>query len=405
MTSTIARLSALYITQGIAPGFALAALPVLLRNHGLSLQAVGLAGLLSWPWTLKFIWGPIVDRHYSARFGRRRSWIVPLQTSLAVGLLLVGLNPIESGVTAVLVAVGVMNLLASILDVVTDGFAAETLQPEERALGNTAQIGGFYLGMILGGGAFLAIEPALGWRAAFSILAVFVLMGALVGMTLREVATSPLDSQERAGWGRFFRRPGALRLLALIALLDFGENFGTAMLNPFLADSGMAQGQIGWISGTLGSMAAIAGAVLGGLLVRGGSRRPQQLALLSAVQAAAMGTYVFLAATGMVTSVSAAAAICLQFFLANTFNVALYAWIMDWTDPRQAATDFSILACAHNTTFMIAAPLAGISAQRFGHAWHFALSVVVAFVGVLAAKAVLRTMPVGAQPGSASEAR
>jgi MFS family permease len=365
---------------------------VLLRNRGFSLQSIGLAGLLSWPWTLKFVWGPIVDRYYVTRFGRRRSWIVPLQTTLALGLLVIGLSSLGSHLTAVIVMIGVMNLLASILDVATDGYATEVLLPEERGIGNTAQIGGFYLGTILGGGIFLTIEPTIGWRAAFALLAAFVLIGAAIGVMIRESSVSLPDPQKKPGWLRFLRRPGSIHLLALIMLLDFGDNFGTAMLNPFLVDSGLPQDQIGWISGTLGSAVAVTGAIIGGVLVRYGDRH-KQLLLYATLQALSLVAFIFLARSGVVTRVSAGVVVSIQDLLENIFNVVLYSAIMDWTDPFQAATDFSILACAHNATFVIAAPLAGFSAQHLGHTAHFALGVVLSLGGVIAAKYVLTAMP------------
>ncbi|HKG33672.1 MAG TPA: hypothetical protein VKB22_08065, partial [Gemmatimonadales bacterium] len=95
----------------------------------------------------------------------------------------------------------------------------------------------------------------------------------------------------------------------------------------------------------------------------------------------------------VVTRVSAGVVVSIQDLLQNIFNVALYAAIMDWTDPFQTATDFSILACAHNATFVIAAPLAGFSAQHLGHTSHFALGVVLSLGGVIAAKYVLTAMP------------
>lgn len=41
--------------------------------------------MAAYPYSIKLLWSPIVDSFYSASFGRRKSWLVPLQlTSAAV---------------------------------------------------------------------------------------------------------------------------------------------------------------------------------------------------------------------------------------------------------------------------------------------------------------------------------
>ncbi|KAL7464023.1 hypothetical protein ACHAXS_004365 [Conticribra weissflogii] len=51
-------------------------------------NAQAIFALCSWPFSLKLLWAPIVDACFSRRFGRRKSWLVPVQ--LVAGLLMVG---------------------------------------------------------------------------------------------------------------------------------------------------------------------------------------------------------------------------------------------------------------------------------------------------------------------------
>src|SRR5215216_6637526 len=80
--SKLALLSALYFVEGMPWGFQSKALPVYLRSSGVSLTLIGLLNLLSLPWMTKVLWAPLVDRYGWRRFGRRKSWIVPLQVGL-----------------------------------------------------------------------------------------------------------------------------------------------------------------------------------------------------------------------------------------------------------------------------------------------------------------------------------
>src|SRR5689334_5689906 len=80
----IALLFALYFAEGLPFGFQSTALPAYLREAGVSLVGIGFVGALSLPWLLKPLWAPLVDRYGSIRFGRRKTWILPMQAGLAI---------------------------------------------------------------------------------------------------------------------------------------------------------------------------------------------------------------------------------------------------------------------------------------------------------------------------------
>jgi len=48
--------------------------------------------LVTWPFSLKLLWAPIVDTFYSKRFGRRKSWLVPAQYVIGLFMLFLGAN-------------------------------------------------------------------------------------------------------------------------------------------------------------------------------------------------------------------------------------------------------------------------------------------------------------------------
>jgi MFS family permease len=140
--SRLGLLASLYVSQGLPFGFFTQALPVLLRKHGLSLAEIGLSSLLAVPWALKFVWAPLVDRYSVRRFGRRRSWIVPMQVMTIAVLLLTALHPPTTSFRWVLAAVLVVNLLSATQDIATDGLAVDMLEPHERGLANGIQVAG-----------------------------------------------------------------------------------------------------------------------------------------------------------------------------------------------------------------------------------------------------------------------
>jgi len=79
----------LYFLQGVPMGLASGAVPFLLKSH-VSYAQMGVFSLASYPYSLKLLWSPIVDAVWSPRLGRRKSWILPIQTLSGMGMLWLG---------------------------------------------------------------------------------------------------------------------------------------------------------------------------------------------------------------------------------------------------------------------------------------------------------------------------
>lgn len=79
----------LYFLQGIPMGLAAGSVPFLLKSH-LSYGQIGVFTLASYPYSLKLLWSPIVDAVWSPVVGRRKSWILPIQTFSGLGMIYLG---------------------------------------------------------------------------------------------------------------------------------------------------------------------------------------------------------------------------------------------------------------------------------------------------------------------------
>ncbi len=75
------------VMQGVPMGFAFGSLPYLLQEARASYGAIAWFSVASYPFSMKLIWAPVIDAVYSARFGRRKSWIVPMQLLIGLTLL------------------------------------------------------------------------------------------------------------------------------------------------------------------------------------------------------------------------------------------------------------------------------------------------------------------------------
>ncbi|KAJ1903097.1 hypothetical protein LPJ81_003246, partial [Coemansia sp. IMI 209127] len=159
----IVILIALYWLQGIPLGLAHGSIPFLLKEK-LSFAQVGLFSLAGYPYSLKLFWSPFVDSLYDRKFGRRKSWIVPIQ--LVLGLLfwwmgshIDGLvrNP-ANNIHEIMYLFLAIVFLGATQDIAVDGWALTLLSKENLSYASTCQTVGINCGYFLSFTVFLALN-------------------------------------------------------------------------------------------------------------------------------------------------------------------------------------------------------------------------------------------------------
>lgn len=387
-------LSVLYFVQGMPFGFQVTALPVYLRSEGVSLAGIGLASALALPWVLKVFWGPPVDRYGSRRLGRRRSWILPLQAALAVSCVAAAYVPAGGvlpggGVRLLLLAVLFMNLFAATMDVAVDGLAVDLLEPQELGYGNIAQVVGYKLGMLTGGGLLVWAGAAIGWQGLFFAMAALTLLVLAVTLGFRE--PPPESSRAKAApptMGAVFaflrhtlRLPGTGWLLLFIATYKLGETLADVMFRPFLYDAGYGPSEIGLWLGTWGMVFSITGSFLGGVLA---SRMDplSAVALTATLRAVAVGGEWWLSLVEPTLPRMAAVVTAEQLF-GGALTTALFAYMMSRVDRRIGATHFTLLATVEVLGKLAASWASGFITQATSYPTLFGLATVLAVAFLL----------------------
>jgi PAT family beta-lactamase induction signal transducer AmpG len=379
-------LGCLYFSQGLPFGFFMQALPVMLRKQGYSLGQIGLTSLLVVPWALKFLWAPAVDRFSVARFGRRKSWIVPLQLGTVAALAVLA-SSASHAMPALMTAVLVLNLLAATQDIATDGLAIDLLAPSERGAANGLQVAGYRVGMIVGGGALLVLHDRLGPSRTFLAMAALTALATVPILAAREPTHRSAAVPTPGGvLPHFLRRPGALRLLLLLFIYKAGDAFATGMLRPFLADAGLSLADIGWLLGTVGFVAGLLGALAGGFAVTRVGRR-SALFSFGLLQAAAVAGYALLA-LGKPGQAALYAVCAGEHFAGGMATAALFTCMMDWCSTDASATDYTVQASTVVIATAAASAVAGFSAQAFGYFGHFCLATGLALCALVAVRAL-----------------
>jgi len=234
---------------GFASGLPLAlsgqALQAWLSMDGVDVATIGFLSLAGVPYTLKFLWAPLMDRMDLPWLGRRRGWIVLTQAALA-GLLwmLASTDPLTSLPAFASLALAVAFSSAS-QDVVIDAYRTDLLPPRERGFGSSLTVMGYRLAMILSGGvALIWTDPsqgdAMSWREVYRIMAT-IMAGAAVlsAITLPPVPSPPVDPR------RTELRCDLLGFLAVLAVVaagagltrSFGRHIAGLVLSPWAGQS------------------------------------------------------------------------------------------------------------------------------------------------------------------------
>lgn len=388
----LALLATLYFSQGLPFGFFTQALPALMRERGISLEHIGLTSLLALPWVLKFLWAPFVERTFSVRWGRRRSWLLPLQFAAAVVMGLLALADPEQSLEWLVLGVLLTNLIAATQDISTDGLAVDLLTPKERGWGNGVQVAGYRLGMIFGGGALLIAFERWGWAWTFTCASIALMVASFAivvydepGETTQSAAEEIPDTKLIDALGVFWNDPQRRAWLVVLVLYKFGDYVGTSMLRPFLIDRGQTLGDIGVLLGGIGFCAGLLGALVAGMAL---SRydRWHLLKGFGLLQALAVASYVF-CVDPQVKGLQLYAPIALEHFTTGMGTVALFTLMMDFCRKEHAGTDYTLQASIVVAATGVAGMVGGFSAAQLGYADNFLLGgLVCALAVVVAAK-------------------
>ena len=397
----LVAIGGIYLVQSLISGLTFKGIPAALRSDGASLDSIGLVSLVMLPWALKFIWAPAIER-YRLPFGRPRQsrQVIALCQSLAVlcvvALAFVGLSP----VAAVLMCLAIMALASATADIACDGFAIQQLSPANRGWGNTAQVGGGYLGIVVGGGFFLVLVSAWGWTAACLAMCALIAVLTLPFLTIAEPDTHAGQlAPHRPSLGYAFARAEVKAGLVIVALFELGVRLAQGIETPFLVDRGFDLATLGVLTGGGAIVSAVLGTLLGGLAIRKhGPQRSVVAAVCLQTLALLILACLSLAPAAPLWSIGAAFVVK---SIAMAFGfVCLYSLLMGYSSQRQAGVDFTLFQCADALVAALAGFAGGPIAQRAGYPTTFSLAAMLGIAACVVLPILIRRAAAVEQPGA-----
>ena len=378
---------------GFASGFPLyltsRTLQAWMTVAGVNLTAIGFFSLVSLPYSLKFLWSPLIDRFGLPFLGRRKGWLFVTQVALAATIAAMIFQRPSQVLQLLAINAFLIAFLSATQDIVIDAYVTDISDASEVGAASGVKVLGYRIAMIATGGGALVIADFMSWQTVYFLMGVLMLILAAISTRVREPVLrdrppASINEAVRMPLADFFARSGTARgtwILAFILLYRLGDSMINNMTTPFLLQAGFSQTDIGVIQGGVGLLATITGVLAGGLVIaRIGINR--SLWVFGILQAASNFAYLVLAYVGREYAVMVAA-IVIENVCYGLATAALVGFIMSLCNPRFSATQYALLSSLIAVGRDVIASPSGSIAEKLGWPAFFLISIIAAIPGML----------------------
>ena len=363
------------------------ALSLWLKENDLSRTTIGWAGLIFGVYAINFLWAPLVDRLHlpflSRKIGHRKSWIILMQLSIFIFLLIWSLlDPTKNLWLVIAVGLGIA-ISSATQDITIDALRIEQINENEKNLlsaGAAVSVVGWWTGYKIGGLVSLLSADILQkqgvenyWQVSFLILSGIITLCSIGLLFIPEKNSKEkinyqnlADQQilKKIGFSNSFTKSFAwlygtiinpllsffkkntvnvaLSILGFVFLFKIGEAFLGRMSIVFYKEIGFSKTDIALYSKGIGWLTTVTFTLLGGLFaVRMGLVKAMFLSgvlmaltnLLFSVLAWVGNSEILFAFTVLIDDLAAAFA-----------TVAFVGFISALVDRNYTATQYALLA-------------------------------------------------------------
>ncbi len=357
--------------------------------ENVNLTAIGLFSLVGLPYSLKFLWSPLLDRYVPPFLGRRRGWLVLTQIALFLAIAAMALQNPAQALQLLAINALIVAFFSATQDIAVDAYRTDVLEEREMGAGVAVYVLGYRVALLATGALALILADRIPWPAVYLLMSVLMGVGLVAAIwapepTLRDRPPESLSEAVRLPFQEFFQRSGWLQgvlILVFVVLYKLGDSLAANMSTPFLLKTGFSQTDIGAIQGGMGLLATIVGALAGGaILSKIGINR--SLWIFGGLQAISNLAYFVLAELGQ-NYPFMVAAINIENFCAGLGTAAFVAFLMSLCNQRFSATQFALLSSLMAVSRdILVAPAGGIAAAT-GWSWFFLLTLIAALPGLL----------------------
>jgi PAT family beta-lactamase induction signal transducer AmpG len=361
-------------------------LQVWMKDQGVDLTVIGMMSLVGLPYTLKFLWAPVLDRFTLPFLGRRRGWLLMAQTALMLSISGLGFTDPGKNPWMVAVAAFLVTFFSASQDIVVDAYRREDLPDNELGLGSSLYVNGYRIGMLLASGGGLIMADYMPFFMVYQIMAACLLPGVVTTLlapepkinlgtpeTMREAVFDPLIE--------YFNRQGALWMLAFILFYKIGDTMASAMTTPFYLDIGFSKTQIGAVVKLFGFWATVAGTLIGGMIMLR-LQINRSLWVFGFLQAVSTAGFAVLARVGNSLPLLSTV-IAFENLSSGMGTAAFIAFMASITHKKFTATQYALLSSLMGIPRVMASAPTGFFAKNMGWVGFFIICTLMAAPGML----------------------
>lgn len=394
----IAAITLLGFSSGLPLALTSGTLQAWLAVSGVDIRTIGIFALVGLPYTIKFLWSPLMDRFVPVQFrgrtgnklGRRRGWILLTQICLIIGITTMAFNSPQHYSPYTLWLLGIIALsvasASASQDIVIDAYRTDTLREKERGIGAGVFVSAYRIAMLISGAVALILSEHIGWRNTYLLMAGLMSIGVITTLFAPEpeVKTTPPKSLSEAVWGplkNYFSRKGAIAILLLIILYKLGDAYAGTLTTAFLIRGvGFSPGEVGAINKGLGLISTIFGAMFGGaLMVRLGLFK--SLMAFGILQAISNLTFMALALIGKNYGMLIFA-VAFENLCGGMGTAAFISLLMTICSQKYSATQYALLSSLAALGRIFVAPSSGFVVVYVGWANFFFITFLTALPGL-----------------------
>ena len=349
---------------------------------GVDLTKIGLFSMIGLPYSLKFLWAPVLDRYIPPILGRRRGWLIITQIILFIAIAAMSLHDPATGLQALAVNAVLIAFFSASQDIAGDAYRTDVLEDREMGAGAAIWVLGYRIALLLTGSLSLILAERLSWGTVYAILSGLMLVGIVATLLapepkMKDAPPRTLGEAVAMPFRDFFGRVGmglGLAVLVFIVLYKYADALAGSMTTPFLLKTGFTQTEVGVVFGGAGLLSTILGSIAAGATIaKIGINR--SLWVFAVFQALSNLTYYGLALAGRNHSYMVAA-IVIENFGVGLVSSALVAYIMSMCNRRFSATQFARLSSLVAASRDILVAPGGKIADSFGWPTFFMVTVI-----------------------------
>jgi PAT family beta-lactamase induction signal transducer AmpG len=376
-----------------------------LHDEGIARTTIGFFSWVGVTYSIKVFWAPVIDRLpfplLTRLLGKRRSWMLIAQATIAFGLAGMALTTPHSNLTLIALFALLVAFGSATQDITIDAYRIEAVEKNLQGAMAATYVLGYRLALLAAGAGAFYIAEAYSWSTAYLAMAGLMSIGIVTTLVIHEPVhvsdkrTRELEARVERATGiqnkdsvftrvaiwfsdavvspfvEFFQRNGgmAIFILLLVGSYKLSDITMGVMANPFYLDLGFSKTEIANITKIFGFFMTIAGAGLGGILVvRFGIFRPL---LAGAILIAATNLLFVWLAVSEPDLVSLAVVISADNLSGGLATSAFIAYLSGLTNTTYTATQYALFSSLMTLPAKFIGGFAGWIVDTAGYASFF----------------------------------